>query len=284
MIKIVFSDIDGTFLTPDSKVSPVTAAAVKKLLGREIPLVLVSARMPEAIYPLTDAIGIKIPIISYSGALALTETGEELGSVTMAGADTARLLKVLAEEYSDAVVNYYAGHHWYVKDVTNARVQTEVCITSAQPQNASFGDRLAAGEVPHKILLMAEPELCERAERELSARFPMFHVVRSAAFLLEIMDASVSKASGIEVMLKHFGFRAEESLSFGDNYNDTEMLALTGRSVAMGNAPDDIKKLATDITASNAEDGLAKFLEQEIFASCEEGMLCPKCFGKVNLS
>ena len=264
MVKIVFSDIDGTFLTPDSKVSPATVAAVKKLLAKDIPLVLVSARMPEAIYPLTEEIGIKIPIISYSGALALTAEGDVLGSVTMAASDTMRLLDVLASDYQEAVVNYYTGHHWYVKDVSNERVQTEVHITSAQPQAADFVERLAAGEVPHKILLMAEPELCERAEAELSARFPMFHVVRSAAFLLEIMDVSVSKASGIAVMLKHFGLSAEEALSFGDNYNDIEMLKLTGRSVAMGNAPDAIKKLATDITAANAEDGLAKFLVKEI--------------------
>ena len=266
MVKIVFSDIDGTFLTPESKVSPATAMAAQKLLAEGIQLVLVSARMPEAIYPLTDGIGIKIPIISYSGALALTETGEELGSITMAGADTARLLAVVESEYPDAVVNYYAGHHWYVKAVENERVQTEVRITSAQPQKASFEERLAVGEVPHKILLMAEPELCERAERELSARFPMFHVVRSAAFLLEIMDAAVSKASGIEVMLKHFGFTAEQALSLGDNYNDIEMLELTGRSVAMGNSPEKIKAIATDITLANDADGWARFLEREIFA------------------
>lgn len=266
MVKIVFSDIDGTFLTPESRVSPATAMAAKKLLTAGIPLVLVSARMPEAIYPLTDGIGIKIPIISYSGALALTETGEELGSVTMDGVDTARLLRVLAAEYPEAVVNYYAGHHWYVKDVMNERVQTEVRITSAQPQSACFAERLAAGEVPHKILLMAEPELCERAEQELSVRFPMFHVVRSAPFLLEIMDAAVSKASGIQVMLEHFGLTAQQALSFGDNYNDIEMLELTGRSVAMGNSPDKIKAIATDLTLSNDADGWASFLEQEYFA------------------
>ena len=265
MVKIVFSDIDGTFLTTDSKVSPVTAAAVHKLLTEKIPFVLVSARMPEAIYPLTDAIGITIPIISYSGALALTETGEVLGSVTMDAADTARLLSVLAEDYPEAVVNYYAGHHWYVQDIEAEMVQTEARITEAHPQVADFSERLAAAEVPHKILLMGEPELCERAERELSARFPMFHVVRSAPYLLEIMDKSVSKASGIDVMLKHFGLTAKQALSFGDNYNDIEMLELTGRSVAMGNAPEAIKKIATDVTASNAEDGLAAFLEKEIF-------------------
>ena len=72
-------------------------------------------------------------------------------------------------------------------------------------------------------------------------------------------------------MLEHFGLTPEEALSFGDNYNDTEMLELTGRSVAMGNAPEAIKKLATDVTAANAEDGLAKFLEREILQENSDG-------------
>ena len=67
-------------------------------------------------------------------------------------------------------------------------------------------------------------------------------------------------------MLKHFGFTAEQALSLGDNYNDIEMLELTGRSVAMGNSPEKIKAIATDITLANDADGWARFLEQEIFA------------------
>ena len=72
-IKIVFSDIDGTFLTNDHRVTKETEQAVKSLLNKNIPFVLVSARMPEAIYPITKKIGITIPIISYSGGLVLTE-------------------------------------------------------------------------------------------------------------------------------------------------------------------------------------------------------------------
>jgi hydroxymethylpyrimidine pyrophosphatase-like HAD family hydrolase len=72
----------------------------------------------------------------------------------------------------------------------------------------------------------------------------------------------VSKATGIEVMLRHFGLTAAEALSFGDNYNDLEMLRYTGRSVAMGNAPEDVKKAATDVTEANTEDGIYRYLHR----------------------
>ena len=79
--KIVFSDIDGTFLCDDHTVSEKNAEAVRALLAKDIPFVLVSARMPEAIYPITKSIGVTIPVVSYSGALALTVEGETLTDV-----------------------------------------------------------------------------------------------------------------------------------------------------------------------------------------------------------
>lgn len=259
--RIIFSDIDGTFLTPESRVSPRTAEALHDVLRQGIPFALVSARMPEAIYPITHRLGVTIPIVSYSGAYVLTDREELLFSETMAPEPTRRLLAVLEKEYPDAVVNYYAGRHWYVRDRENERVQTEIRITSAQPVEASFEERLMAGEVPNKILLMAEPSLCETAEKDLAARFPAFHVVRSAPFLLEIMDRSVSKATGIDVLLQHYGLGREDALSFGDNYNDLEMLEATGTSVAMGNAPDGVKAAATCVTAPNTEDGIYQYLK-----------------------
>ena len=86
--------------------------------------------------------------------------------------------------------------------------------------------------------------------------------MRSAPHLLEIMDASVNKASGIEVMLKHFGLEASDALSFGDNYNDLEMLRYTGASVAMGNAPQPVKEAAGIVTTSNEEDGIYAYLSE----------------------
>ena len=261
--KIIFSDIDGTFLLDDHTVSEKSAEAVRALLASGIPFVLVSARMPEAIYPITQSIGVTIPIISYSGAFALTAEGETLEDVRVDAGAAGMVLSALEDRYPELTVNYYAGRRWYVRDEDDPRVRHEEDITHAKSERGNFDMLLSINTLPSKILLMGEPAVCERAESDLAAAYPMLHVVRSAPNLVEIMEASVSKESGIRAMLGHYGLTADDALSFGDNYNDLEMLRFTKTSVAMANAPEDIKKAATDVTKSNAEDGIWWWLKEK---------------------
>ena len=261
--KIIFSDIDGTFLQDDHTVSARNAEAVRALLASGIPFVLVSARMPEAIYPITQSIGVTIPIISYSGALALTAEGETLEDVRVDAGAAGMVLSAIEDRYPELTVNYYAGRRWYVRDEDDPRVRHEEDITHAKSERGNFDMLLSINTLPSKILLMGEPAVCERAESDLAAAYPMLHVVRSAPNLVEIMEASVSKESGIRAMLGHYGLTADDALSFGDNYNDLEMLRFTKTSVAMANAPEDIKKAATDVTKSNAEDGIWWWLKEK---------------------
>jgi hypothetical protein len=262
-MKIVFSDIDGTVLTSQHEVTGQTKAAVKKLVAKDIPFVLVSARMPEAIYPITDDIGIKMPIICYSGAYVLDREGQELASVYMEKEPVQQLLGDIATAFPKVTVNFYSGHHWYVTDKSDARVRREEDITSASAEQADFDKLLAGGTLPHKILLMAEPETNAAAEKYFQQHYPQFQVARSSDILLEIMDGAVSKAVGIEVLLKHYGLDKSAALSFGDNYNDLAMLKYTGMSVAMGNAPDDVKAVAKAVTSSNNDSGIAVFLQAQ---------------------
>ena len=146
MVKIVFSDIDGTFLLPDSTVSARTERAVCQLLAGNIPFVLVSARMPEAIYPITDRLGIHIPIISYSGALVVDADGQTLFSRTMDADMTACLLDVIARDFPQVTVNYYAGHHWYVSATSGCRRR---CALRRPDRNGRYGAGvLLAGFAP----------------------------------------------------------------------------------------------------------------------------------------
>ncbi len=259
-VKIVFSDIDGTFLTTDHRVTDKTEYAVNRLLNQNIPFVLVSARMPEAIYPITDKLGIKIPIISYSGGLVLTESEEILYSKTIEARLATAIINAIDQRWSQVTINYYSGRRWFVRDVKDKRVKREERITSAAAVNADFNELLEIGMLPNKILTMSEPADCEEMERELSRMFPELNVVRSSDILLEIMDKSVSKATGIKVMLEHYGFASEDALGFGDNYNDIEMFKYVGRGVAMGNAPEPIKKIVRDVTDSNDAGGIYTYL------------------------
>ena len=261
-VKIVFSDIDGTFITNDHRVTEPTAKAVRALLAGNIPLVLVSARMPEAIYPITRKIGVNIPIISYSGGLVLTEREEVLYDKRIGAADAAAVLAKIAADFPAATTNYYAGRHWYAERINDA-VKNEMNITEAVAEQVSYSELLNKKILPSKILVMAEPTMCEEMEKVLGAAHPALNVVRSSKILLEIMDKSVSKATGIEVLLKHLGIGKEAALAFGDNYNDAEMLKLIPHSVAMGNAPEPVKNMAAHVTLSNEEDGISAFLQEQ---------------------
>lgn len=263
MVKIVLSDIDGTFLKNDKSIPELHATAVKKLLAQGTKFALVSARMPEAIYPITDEIGLpRIPVISYSGALVLTEKEEILYDKKMPLEDTENILAAIYDGWkSDFAVNYYTGRKWYVRQIEK-RVQREIDITQATAEIADFENLIAKNILPNKILIMCEPPACEEMEQELGKQFKNLNVVRSAPHLLEIMDKTVSKAAGIEILLRHYNFKIAEAVAFGDNYNDIEMLQYIPQSVAMKNAPAEIQKIASAVTDSNEDSGIYTYLKK----------------------
>ena len=262
MVKIILSDIDGTFLKNDKGVPKLHAQALKEILAQGKKFAFVSARMPEAIYPITDGINLPhTPVISYSGALVLTEDEKILYDKKMPLEDTKNILPVIERNWKDISVNYYTGRKWYVRKI-DERVQHEVDITQATAEISNFEKLISENILPNKILIMCEPPTCEEMERELGAQFKNLNVVRSARHLLEIMDKSVSKATGIEILLRHYNFTVEEAVAFGDNYNDIEMLQYIPQSVAMKNAPPEIQKIASAVTDSNEDSGIYTYLKK----------------------
>jgi len=260
MIKIILSDIDGTFLKDDKTFTANHAKALKSVIARGLKFVFVSARMPEAIYPITDAIGVAhTPLVSYGGGLVLTEAEEIIFDKKIPAEDAEKILSEMKRSFRDITINFYSGRRWFVESV-DARVQHEMDITKATAELANFDGLLNEKIFPNKLLVMCEPPTCEEMERVLGEKFPALNVVRSAPYLLEIMDKSVSKATGIKVLLKHYGFALDEAIAFGDNYNDTEMLELIPRSVVMANAPEPVKKLAAAVTDSNEAGGIYTYL------------------------
>ena len=260
MIKIILSDIDGTFLDNDKKTPALHEKAIKAVVDKGLKFVFVSARMPEAIYPITDALGMAhTPVISYSGGLVLAETEEVIFDKKISADDAKNVLAEMNRRWQDISVSYYTGRRWLTEKI-DARIQREMDNTGAIVELGNFDELLSENILPNKIFIRCEPPTCREMEIELGKKFPALNVVRSAPYLLEIIDKSVSKATGIEVMLKHYGFTLDEAIAFGDNYNDVEMLSMIPQSVAMANAPDDVKKLAAAVTDSNEVGGIYTYL------------------------
>ncbi len=80
----------------------------------------------------------------------------------------------------------------------------------------------------------------------------------------ELYSKKNTKATGILTALKHLGIPVEQSYAFGDGKNDIEMLSTVGCGIAMGNASDEVKSYAHQVTDSVLEDGVASGIEKYI--------------------
>ena len=78
----------------------------------------------------------------------------------------------------------------------------------------------------------------------------------------EITIRGITKARGMERALDYYGIDRENSVGFGDAFNDLEMMEYAGIGVAMGNARDEVKEAADYVTDHIDRDGIAKAVEK----------------------
>ncbi len=80
--------------------------------------------------------------------------------------------------------------------------------------------------------------------------------------LLQVMSRSATKWNGVRNMLDAFGIDPARAVFFGDDNDDIEPIRQCGCGVAVRNALEDVRAAADEITESNDEDGVARFLER----------------------
>ena len=79
------------------------------------------------------------------------------------------------------------------------------------------------------------------------------------------MHQGLDKLKGVDLVLKTLGVSYEETLAIGDSSSDLAIIQKCGIGIAMGNAPENIKAAADDITATNIENGVALAFEKYLF-------------------
>lgn len=90
------------------------------------------------------------------------------------------------------------------------------------------------------------------------------YVTTSIPGEIEVTAPNVNKGTALEGFCKTLGIEKDEVMAFGDAMNDYEMLLFAGESVAMGNACEECKKITKHIADTNANEGLAKIVEEII--------------------
>ena len=260
-VKAVFSDVDGTLLNSAHRVMPQTAEWIRKLPELDIPFVIVSARSPSGIYPILRRNNFQCAMIAYSGALILDEERNILYNRQIERKLAEKIEQFFVDRAFDMSWCIYSVDDWISPDRSDPRIAREEQIVEAQSREGTTAD-LAPGAGVNKFLCICAPGTIIGIEEEIKNAFPEVAVVKSSDILIEIMDKGISKADALERYCEHIGVLPQETVAFGDNYNDVEMLQAAGRSYVMGNAPEEILQMFPLHTADNDHEGIARVLEQ----------------------
>lgn len=265
--KMICLDIDGTLLNSEHRISRGTKEVIQ-IVSKEmqIPVILVSARMPKGILFLLKELNIMSPIICYSGALIMDDKTNILSNVTIPISEVKQVFKLVKE--MGIHVSLYKDDEWYVEKIDEWAEQEGV-ITNMSPIIMSFTDMFHLWEKeksgPNKILCMADQNEIEVLNTKIKDyNSNNLNIYLSKPTYLEMMPNNASKTSAIEVLCKKYDIQRSEVIAIGDNYNDINMIEFAGLGIAMGNAPDAVKQYADDITLSNDEDGVAVAIKKYI--------------------
>jgi Cof subfamily protein (haloacid dehalogenase superfamily) len=253
---IVFCDIDGTLLNSNHQVSADTIRKIRGLDEIGVPFVLVSARMRSGIMPVYRALGIRSPIVCYSGGLVLDDGQNPILSIGMEREKALAIKAYVDATWKGICCSAYSHDDWIVDDPHDPWIAQESVITQCEPEQAQLAARLVQGRPVHKFLCMGEPRMIADMGDVLTAKYPDLTVYRSKDTYLEIMDGGASKSNAVKVICEKYGIPVERSVSFGDNDNDIDMLEATGIGFAMGNAPERVKQKASHVTLDNDHEGV----------------------------
>jgi Cof subfamily protein (haloacid dehalogenase superfamily) len=257
-VRLVATDLDGTLLGPDATVSDRARAALARIRQAGIVVVLVTGRPPRSVRQIAARAGVGSLAICANGAVVYDLDADRVATSTpLPAAVGARLVSQLREALP-GVVFASEDERGFQREDAWAHVGL------FQADEVVRADPLDLVAEPVAKLLVRHPELRFSAlvDRIRALAGDEAVVTWSAVGLAEISAAGVTKAYALDWVCRRHGIAASEVVAFGDMPNDLPMLAWAGRSVAVANAPAEVREAADEVTASNVEDGVAIVLER----------------------
>ncbi len=267
MFKIVFCDIDGTLLNSQHKVANETKKSILALKSKGIPFILVSARMPSAIIPIQQSLSIHYPIICYSGALIIDAPDRKadrpiLHHSSIPNSIVNNIYKQVCQTNGAITISLFSFDQWIVEDRKNEWVKQEEEIVGVTPNTRVISELIKKNSTVHKILCMGEPHSIEKLERILKKELDGLNIYKSKNTYLEIMNENASKANAMSKLIQKYKIKQKDTVAIGDHFNDVDMIQYAGLGVAMGNAPEQVKDMADELTMTNDQNGVMAVLEK----------------------
>jgi Cof subfamily protein (haloacid dehalogenase superfamily) len=264
-ISLVLADVDGTLVTGDKVLTERAQAAVHGLRDAGIRFAITSGRPPRGMEMLFDPLRLDTPIAGFNGGLFVNPDLSILDRKTLPS-DVARgAIELIHANGLDAWV--YRGNDWLVTRLDAPHVEREAWTVKFRPTIVEdFVDELE--HVAKIVGVSDDRDRVHKCEAEAQAAFGWCAAAaRSQPYYLDVTNKDANKGAVVDYLSRSLGLPASEIATIGDQPNDVLMFTRSGFSIAMGNAPDQVKAQASATTDSNNDEGFAKAMERLIFES-----------------
>lgn len=258
---LVALDIDGTIMLQDGVVTEAVSREVSRVrdLGHEV--MLATGRAVSMTLPVVEKLGISPEyLVCSNGAVTMRRDPDAPLGYTRAHVETfdpSVVLTAIHERLAGAsfALEDEHGHYRYVGEFPNASL-------GISSERVEF-DELLGVEATRLVVLSFEHDQEEFLSivEQIGLHKVSYNIGWTA--WLDIAPDGVNKATGMERVREWLDAPQSRVMAVGDGRNDIEMLewaSVLGRGVAMGQAPDEVKAVANEVTATDHEDGLAATL------------------------
>jgi hypothetical protein len=266
------SDLDGTLLGPDARISDFTRETVNRLADAGELIALATARSLLSVKRVASELRLRVPAVVYGGAFVVDlSTGENIVEQTLSPAIVDDVLAILGRlavaplvysvrpgDTSDTVAwvggHESAGIRWYLGDRGEDPRFRPVAHARDLPRAGTFSivglGPLAELEPVARIL---HSELGTDVAVSLQEETYL-----EGLFWLEVAGPGSTKGVGVRTLADLTD--ADRIVCFGDNLNDLDMFAVADEAYAVENARAEVIAAATAVIPSNAADGVARWL------------------------
>lgn len=280
MIKIVAVDMDGTLLNNQGRITEKTAAAIRKYQKRGGTVVINTGRAFPMAARIVEPAGISCDYICLNGAGVFTPDGTCIKCDAIDYEDI-KTLRAIEKKYN-LFVDYLTSegaktsctqaftekHYIYqafemakeqgtemTEEAALARFHSILSYIQYEQDIEAFMER---NVIFYKLAIVALDADTLSEVKELLKSMPQFEVSASFKTNIELTSSRVDKGRTLMEYAAEKGISMEEVMVIGDSENDIPMLSKPfGKTVAMGNADDEIKAMCTEVTLTNEEDGVA---------------------------
>lgn len=280
MKKLYVTDLDGTLLNSQIKLSSYTIDTLNRLIQSNLMITYSTARSFYTTSKLLNQVNFQLPCITYNGVYVIdAKTGEVLRknllehSIFNEVMDIAKKLKLkpfvfgktaLGEEKLLYENEENIAHVRFIEERGNRNDKRLKKISSNEYQLDEF--ITISFLYPLEEIRSLEQILKKKYEDEISIKI-IKDIYNEGYYTLEVSNKDANKGKMLEYVSEYLGIDLNNITVFGDQSNDKEMFEKAGTKVAVNNASGELKALADVIIESNDDDGVAKYLEREYLSS-----------------